>query len=161
MICAYIGIGSNLDNPQTHVEQAFEDVAAITHTRVLGRSPLYSSAALGPVQPDYINAAISIDTELPAQDLLLELQAIEARHGRQRTLRWGPRTLDLDILLYGDKLISTTKLTIPHSQLQKRNFVLYPLYDLAPKLTLPCGTSLGTLLAHCSSAGLSKLQGIQ
>jgi 2-amino-4-hydroxy-6-hydroxymethyldihydropteridine diphosphokinase len=157
MICAYIGIGSNLDDPQTHVVQAIEDLNTITDTLVRSHSPLYSSAALGPKQPDYTNAVVCIDTDLPAQNLLSALQVIEAKHGRQRTVRWGPRTLDLDILLYGDEIISSANLTIPHDQLKKRNFVLYPLYDLTPKLTLPCGTSIGTLVAQCPSAGLSKL----
>lgn len=158
MNCAYIGIGSNLDSPQTHVRQALEDLKNMTDSQLRSCSPLYRSTALGPEQPDYINAVVCIDTVLPAQGLLLELQAIEARHGRQRTVRWGPRTLDLDILLYADEIINSANLIIPHSQLQKRNFVLYPLYDLAPKLTLPCGTSIGTLLEQCSNAGLSKLQ---
>tara|TARA_B110000444_G_C18846900_1_gene602608 strand:+ start:1650 stop:2132 length:483 start_codon:yes stop_codon:yes gene_type:complete len=158
MICAYIGIGSNLDCPKRHVEQAFIDLENMARTLFGAHSELYSSAALGPEQPDYINAVVSIYTELTAQSLLSDLQKIETRHGRKRTIRWGPRTLDLDILLYGNEVINMADLIIPHSQLKKRNFVLYPLYELAPSLTLPCGTSLSTLLTECSGAGLKQIK---
>lgn len=159
MALVYIGIGSNLDEPKNHVEQAFVDLATVTNTTVLACSPLYQSVALGPgKQANFINAVASINTQLPADNLLIELQHIEARHNRQRTVRWGPRTLDLDILLFGSEVITSDHLTIPHRELKKRNFVLYPLYDLAPKLTLPCGTPIGTLLTQCGNLGLSRLQ---
>lgn len=157
-VLAYIGLGSNLDNPRQQVERALAALAALPATRLLRQSRWYQSAAIGPgAQPDYINGAALIATELDPHTLLLQLQAIEAEHGRQRLIRWGARTLDLDLLLYGAQQIHTDTLQVPHPRLQERNFVLYPLADLSPDLLLPDGTALTRLLAHCDSAGLHPL----
>lgn len=159
MITAYLGIGSNLDNPVAQVRLALKSLAAVPDTRLLGQSSLYRSAPLGPPdQPDYINAVARIHTALAPPALLDALQAIELAQGRVRTgERWGPRTLDLDILLYGDEIISTERLTVPHPGLQQRNFVLYPLQELAPQLVLPGLGGLDVLLAACSADGLERI----
>lgn len=159
MITAYLGIGSNLDNPLAQVRLALKSLAAVPDTRLLGQSSLYRSAPLGPLdQPHYINAVASIETALDPLALLDALQAIELAQGRVRTgERWGPRTLDLDILMYGDEIISTERLTVPHPGLQQRNFVLYPLQELAPQLVLPGLGGLDVLLAACSADGLERI----
>jgi 2-amino-4-hydroxy-6-hydroxymethyldihydropteridine diphosphokinase len=155
---AFIGLGSNLDDPSSHITQAFLDLDTIEQTQIDSYSPLYRSSAVGPgQQDDYINAAAKINTDLPAINLLRALQAIERKHKRVKTERWGPRTLDLDILLYGNEIIQNNELTIPHRQIAFRNFVLNPLFDLSPTLILPCGISIGTLLAQCAESSLIRL----
>jgi len=156
---AYIGLGSNLDNPEQQLRTAVAELDTLTGTRLAAVSSWYRSAPLGPAgQPDYINAVARIVTSLPPLALLRELQAVENRHGRVRTRRWGPRTLDLDILLYGDCQLSTPELCIPHPQLALRNFVIYPLAELAPDLTLPDGTALARLLAKVTPEGIVRLR---
>ena len=156
---AYIGLGSNLDNPQRQVAEAVEEIAAIADTTLVARSFWYRSAPVGPgEQPDYINGVVSIDTILDAHALLDALQAIENHHQRVRKIHWGPRTLDLDLLLYGDSIINSERLTVPHAHMKSRDFVLRPLADIKPDLTLPCGTDLESLLADCSSDGLFRIQ---
>lgn len=120
-------------------------------------SPLYRSVAVGPPQPDYLNAVAELDTTLEAELLLNLLQDIEKAHGRVRTLRWGARTLDLDLLLFGDLEIATDRLTVPHPAIKERNFVLQPLYDLQPELLFPDGTSVRECLQATGDAGLKKL----
>ena len=139
MTAAYVGLGSNLEDPQGQVRRALDELAHITDTRVTVRSPLYKSAPLGPQdQPDYINAVAALDTALTPLALLAALRRIEQRHGRVRDgTRWGPRSLDLDILLYGDVVMDTPELTLPHPGLPERAFVLYPLFDIAPHLAVP------------------------
>ena len=161
---AYIGLGSNLDNPLGQVQQAVEEIAQLPETRLLASSRWYRSDAIGPAgQPDYINGAVQIETALTPETLLQQLQNIENAHGRKRTVRWGARTLDLDILLFGDREIDTKTLTIPHRELAHRNFVLYPLADLNPALTLPNGAnsdeplSLNALLENCPATGIVAL----
>lgn len=155
---AFIGLGSNLDKPHRQVETAVAEVDALPRTRVTAHSPWYRSAPLGPPgQPDYINGVVAILTELAPETLLEQLQAIEDRHGRRRHQRWGARTLDLDILLYGNLTRSTAELTLPHPELAARNFVLYPLADLAPDLRLPDGTPLASLLANVDGNGIVRL----
>lgn len=141
---AYVGLGSNLDDPEAQVRRAVEALGHLPCSRLLRVSPLYRTAPLGPEdQPDYINAVAALDTELAPLQLLDELQRIEQQQGRQRgPLRWGPRTLDLDLLLYGEAVISSERLTVPHAGLCERPFVVFPLYALAPALTLPDGTPL-------------------
>lgn len=156
---AYIGLGSNLDDPKRQVAEAVEEIAAIADTALVARSPWYRSAPVGPEgQPDYINGVVSIDTTLEPHLLLDALQAIENNHQRVRKIHWGPRTLDLDLLLYGDTTISTERLTVPHAHMKSRDFVLRPLADLNPDLVLPCGTGLESLLADCTSDGLFRIQ---
>ena len=131
----------------------------LPNSTLLAHSPCYRSVAIGPGrQPDYINAVAKLQSRLSSLQLLHALQAIEDAHGRERHQRWGARTLDLDILLYGSETVNSSELTIPHPRLQERNFVLYPLYDLAPELALPCGTTIASLLARCPREGLLLFQ---
>lgn len=158
-IRAFIGLGSNLDNPIRHVRQACEDLAALPRSIQIAVSRLYRSRPLGPVkQPDYINAVAAIDTQLAPLELLNRLQDIELAHGRIRTgERWGPRTLDLDLLLYGEQVIDITHLQVPHPGLYERNFVLYPLQEVAPAVNIPGHGSIQTLIRDCSAEGLEPI----
>jgi 2-amino-4-hydroxy-6-hydroxymethyldihydropteridine diphosphokinase len=160
MIRVYVGLGSNLDEPVTQVRSALDALRGITATRRVNYSSLYRSAPLGPAdQPDYVNAVAALDTTLTAHGLLSELQQIERRHGRKRNAqRWGPRTLDLDLLLYGMEQIHDDTLTVPHPGLCERNFVLYPLYEIAPQLILPGLGGLGEYVARTSRQGLRQLE---
>ena len=160
-VTVYIGIGSNLLHPVEQVRQALANLAAMPGSHLLRHSPLYRSTPMGPVdQPDYINAVAVLATTLTPLDLLDALQKIEQRQGRVRGgQRWGPRTLDLDILLYGEQQIVTDRLTVPHPGLGERNFVLYPLADVADdKLYIPGLGLLGQLIRACSRQGLELLQ---
>jgi 2-amino-4-hydroxy-6-hydroxymethyldihydropteridine diphosphokinase len=136
---AYIGLGSNLDDPVAQVQRAFDLLRDLPNTQLTGRSSLYESAPFGPVeQPNFINAVASIATELNPADLLAQLQNIQRNQGRTAGgIRWGPRVLDLDLLLYGDVVIETTDLTVPHAGIAMRNFVLLPLRELSPDLFIP------------------------
>ena len=159
-VAAFIGLGSNLDDPRAQVTQAMDELAQIPATCLAARSPLYRSAPMGPQdQPDYINAVVRLDTALTAEALLDALQAIELAHHRQRTRHWGPRTLDLDLLLYGDAVINNARLQVPHPHMRERAFVLYPLADVAPGLMVPGLGALSDLLAVCPAAGLERLDG--
>lgn len=156
---AYIGLGSNLENPRLQVEQAFAELAALPDCELLACSPLYRSSAIGPgTQPDYINAVALLKTTLPPLALLDALQSIEQSHNRVRIEHWGPRTLDLDILLLDSLHIDSERLKVPHPYLTQRNFVLYPLADIAPTLHLPDGQSLQELIACCPRNGLARLE---
>jgi len=160
MIRAYIAIGSNLGDP---VAQARDAIAALNQSpdiQVVAESSLYSSTPMGPQdQPDYINAVVAIDTALSPQALLDQTQAIELEHGRVRKAeRWGPRTLDLDIVLYGELVHDCERLTIPHYGMKVREFVLYPLAEIAPDLILPDQTALQTLLTQVDRNGLAVWQ---
>jgi len=158
---AYIGMGSNLEEPHAQLHRAIEALRTISETRLTAVSHLYRSAPMGPAdQPDYINAVAMLDTRLTPLELLDALQAIEQAQGRVRGAeRWGPRTLDLDLLLYGVQQINSERLQLPHPGLAERNFVLYPLSELSPELVLPDGRSLRQLLAECSRQGLEQLEG--
>ena len=155
----YIGLGSNLDEPQQQVTVAIEQLQDIPHTEPRQISSLYRSRPMGPQdQPDYVNAVAMLKTSLDALALLDALQAIEASHDRKRDgQRWGPRTLDLDILLYGDEIINLPRLNVPHPGLHERAFVLYPLYEIKPDLVIPTRGKLSDLLADCPSEGLEKI----
>lgn len=157
MALAYIGLGSNLENPLAQVIRAFDELAEIPSTQLLARSPIYSSLPVGPEQPDYINAVALLDTRLAPLALLDALQAIEQAHARVRIQHWGPRTLDLDLLLYDDDIIEMERLKVPHPYLTQRSFVLYPLADITPDLHLPDGTALADLLNRCPADGLVRL----
>ncbi len=155
----YIGLGSNLEDPMIQIQRAITALSVLSRCRQLVCSPLYRSRAIGPGdQPDYINAVVALRTQLSPQQLLEELQAIENAQGRQRTIVWGPRTLDLDLLLYDKLRLDTPALTLPHPQMMGRNFVLCPLYDVAPDLVMVDGTPLATRLQALSTDGLEKLQ---
>ncbi|WP_237055198.1 2-amino-4-hydroxy-6-hydroxymethyldihydropteridine diphosphokinase [Microbulbifer sediminum] len=154
----YIGLGSNLSDPQRQLNAALTAIDSISGTRLLRCSSFYCSAPVGPgEQPDYINAVAEIETVLPPHGLLDQLQAIEAGQGREREIRWGARTLDLDILLFGEKILDTERLHVPHPRMAERNFVLLPLAELAPALVLPTGESLAALLQRCPPNRLEKL----
>ncbi|MDP2714965.1 2-amino-4-hydroxy-6-hydroxymethyldihydropteridine diphosphokinase [Rheinheimera sp.] len=155
----YIGLGANLDEPVEQLQQAVQALKQLAHSKLVTVSGFYGSKPMGPQdQPDYVNAVAAIDTTLGAEQLLDALQQIEQQQGRKRKAeRWGPRTLDLDILLYGDQVIATERLTVPHYGLRVREFVLYPLHDIAPQLSLPDGTVLSSLLAQVPLNGLQKL----
>lgn len=154
----YIALGSNLDEPVGQCLRAIEEIAAEPAITLVATSPLYHSAPLGPSdQPDYINAVIAIDTALPPLELLDILQQIEQGHNRVRERRWGPRTLDLDLLLYGERQIDLPRLTIPHPGLRLRNFVLLPLFDIAPELLLTDGTPIARLLSTLGREGIAPV----
>jgi len=132
---AFVGIGSNLEDPEQQVKNAFAELDRLPHTRVVRRSSLYRSAPVGyDAQPDFINAVVQLETGLAAERLLAELQALEARHGRARSFPNAPRTLDLDLLLFGDARRSSPELTLPHPRMHERAFVLRPLLEIAPQL---------------------------
>ncbi|NIP72622.1 MAG: 2-amino-4-hydroxy-6-hydroxymethyldihydropteridine diphosphokinase [Gammaproteobacteria bacterium] len=156
---AYVGLGSNLDDPSDQVHRAFEELDAIADTRVIERSALYRSPPMGPApQPDYINAAACLETMRTPAELLQALQGIEDAHGRARVgPRWGARTLDLDLLLYADWRIETPRLIVPHPGLHERAFVLYPLREVAGNVEVPGEGELETLIRRCSPAGLLRL----
>ena len=154
----YIGMGSNLADPADQLRSAVQALAQLPDCRFVGVSAFYHSDSLLPGQPRYTNAVTAIDSSLAPLALLDALQAIELDQGRERHERWGPRTLDLDILLFGDRLIDTPRLKVPHYHMQARPFVLYPLAELAPAtLTLADGRSLAQLLAECPFVGLERL----
>ncbi|MET0380200.1 MAG: 2-amino-4-hydroxy-6-hydroxymethyldihydropteridine diphosphokinase [Spongiibacteraceae bacterium] len=155
MTRSFVALGSNLEEPLAQLRQAFLHLQRLPLTELLRCSPLYQNPAIGPgAQPDYLNAVVELFTELSPHELLAELQLIETRQGRRREQHWGARTLDLDLLLYGDNNIDTADLQVPHRRMLQRNFVLYPLYDIAPDLLLPDGSPLRRHLDSCSSAGL-------
>ena len=155
---AWIGLGSNLEDPLAQVSTALQELKQLPDTTLAARSSLYRSDPVGPPgQPDYITAVAALDTRLEPEALLDALQAIEQMHQRVRKIHWGPRTLDLDLLLYGDQVISTPRLTVPHAYMAERNFVLWPLAELAPELILPDGRPLNTLLQHCPLGTLEKI----
>jgi 2-amino-4-hydroxy-6-hydroxymethyldihydropteridine diphosphokinase len=155
MVNAYIGLGSNLDNPKGHVKQALEDLKKLPKSQLLLASKLYLSKPVGPQdQDDFVNAVVLLVTKLEPLALLDQLQAIEQRHQRVRERHWGPRTLDLDLLLFGDQYIENSRLTVPHAELANRDFVVGPLFELCPELILPSGTRLEELLQQCPIDGL-------
>jgi len=132
---AYVGIGSNLEDPRAQVQAAFQELDKLPHTRVVKKSSLYRSAPIGYAdQPDFINAVAEIETSLSADEILVQLKAIETRHGRTRSFANAPRTLDLDLLLYGDARIRAKGLVVPHPRMHERAFVLKPLLEIAPQL---------------------------
>lgn len=156
---AFIGLGSNLLSPLRQVRQAICELAQLPASRLRAVSSLYRSDPLGPSgQPDYINAVAAIDTRLTPLQLLDGLQAIENRHGRRRgAVRWGPRTLDLDLLLYGDAVLDEPRLTLPHPEILQRAFVLRPLAEIAPELCLPGGQLLQQVCGTLSDEGLERI----
>lgn len=157
-VTAYIGLGSNLCNPLQQVSRARQTLATLAGCREAVHSSLYRSDPVGPPgQPDYINAVTRLETRLDPLALLDRLQAIEQAHNRVRKTHWGPRTLDLDLLLYDDRVIDQPRLQVPHPRLAERSFVLYPLAELNPRLTLPDGTPLQRLLHRCPMGSLQRV----
>ncbi|WP_282177248.1 2-amino-4-hydroxy-6-hydroxymethyldihydropteridine diphosphokinase [Vibrio nereis] len=160
MITAFIAVGSNLSDPVGQAQNAIEALKGLPSSEFIQSSMLYSSTPMGPQdQPDYINAVVEIKTKLTPLELLDCTQAIELEQGRVRKEeRWGPRTLDLDIILYGNEVIDSERLVVPHYGMKEREFVLYPLAEIAPNLTLPCGSRLEDLLKVVDKNGLNIWQ---
>jgi 2-amino-4-hydroxy-6-hydroxymethyldihydropteridine diphosphokinase len=156
---SYVGIGSNQAQPIKQAKQALTALNNIKGTTLVACSSLYSSKPMGPQdQPDYVNAVAILDTKLTAFELLDALQKIEQEQGRiRKENRWGPRTLDLDILLYGDQIINDDCLTVPHYGMKDREFVLHPLFEISPELQFPDGTYLRDIIKECNKNGLAVI----
>jgi 2-amino-4-hydroxy-6-hydroxymethyldihydropteridine diphosphokinase len=158
VIAAYVGIGSNQGNARAHVLAAFDELARLPDTYVSARSALYRSAPVdAPGQPDYVNAVAALDTELSAAQLFGALQDIERRHGRERPYPNAPRTLDLDLLTYGDMVLTSPMLTLPHPRMHQRAFVLRPLLELDPRAEVPGRGRAADLLAACAGQRVERL----
>ena len=159
MNTVFIGLGSNLDEPLLQIKSAVASLKEINDTKFISLSSNYRSAPMGPQdQPDYINAVAKVDTNLSAENFLDELQNIENKQGRVRKQHWGARTLDLDILLYSNEVISTERLTVPHIGISERNFVLLPLNDLVDDdFEIPSVGKISELLAACPMTGIKRL----
>ena len=160
MSCAFIALGSNLGEPLSQLQQAAAAISRLPGCDIVKTSSTYLSAAVGPgQQPDYLNAVMQLETQLAPLELLTALQIIENKQGRERQLRWGARTLDLDILLYDQQSVDHARLCIPHPRMAERNFVLYPLLEIShSNLMLPGGTELGTLVAACPRGELRRTE---
>ncbi len=161
---AYIGLGSNLEDPRSQLQHAFVDLAGLPDTHLVKRSSLYRSAPLGSPdqpdlssQPDFVNAVAKLATNLTPQALLHALLHIEHEHGRKRTFRNAPRTLDLDVLLYDDMQLHEHGLTIPHPQIHLRAFVLQPLLEIAPDIGIPGLGQAQRLLQACQGQVLERM----
>lgn len=157
----YIGIGSNLADPKQQVIDVIPHLDQIKHTRLLDQSSLYLSEAISDIpQEDYINAIVCVGTTLKPMELLLELQAIEHAFYRQREndLKWAPRTMDLDIILFGDIQQNDTHLCIPHKEMKNRLFVLLPLQEVAGELYIPALGSISYLIQHAPKQRINKLE---
>jgi 2-amino-4-hydroxy-6-hydroxymethyldihydropteridine diphosphokinase len=159
LIRAYVALGSNLDAPRAQVRRALAELSELPGTTLVAQSSLYRTPPMGPQdQPPYINAVAALDTNLSAINLLKALLGIERAHGRVRGgERWGPRTLDLDVLLYGDQQIDDASLTVPHPGIADRAFVLYPLSEIAPGIVIPGKGALPALLASCPPEGIERM----
>jgi 2-amino-4-hydroxy-6-hydroxymethyldihydropteridine diphosphokinase len=158
---AYIALGSNLAEPARQLQQAIDALAILPLSKLVARSSLYRSPALVAPgcsgQPDYLNAVAAIDTALAPQALLAALQQIEHSQGRVRNERWGARTIDLDLLLYGDLQLQSVALTLPHYALTERGFVVLPLLEIAPDLILPDGRALASLRAQLDDSSVQRV----
>ncbi|WAH54026.1 2-amino-4-hydroxy-6-hydroxymethyldihydropteridine diphosphokinase [Pseudescherichia vulneris] len=154
MTRVYIALGSNLASPLTQVNAAIAALGTIPDSRVVAVSSFYRTPPLGPQdQPDYLNAAVALETSLAPEALLDHTQRIELDQGRVRKAeRWGPRTLDLDIMLFGSETIATPRLTVPHYDMKNRGFMLWPLFEIAPELHFPDGETLASVLARLGAA---------
>lgn len=156
---AYVGIGSNLQGPARQVENAAALLAEIPGARLTAMSSLYRSGAFGGVeQPEFVNAVAAVLTTLSAMDLLAELQAIEHRQGRERgEARWGPRIIDLDLLVYSGEKIDTAELSVPHPGIGERNFVLLPLVEIAPDLVIPGLGRVASIPVNLDEPSISRI----
>ncbi|NQY26546.1 MAG: 2-amino-4-hydroxy-6-hydroxymethyldihydropteridine diphosphokinase [Piscirickettsiaceae bacterium] len=155
----YIGLGSNLGDPIAQVKSAIAALNNLECVSVIACSSLYASPPMGPQdQPDYINAVAELATRLSAHELLDQLQAVEQQQGRMRNRHWGERTLDLDLLVYGERVIDDDRLHVPHPGIALRSFVLYPLAEIAPDLEIPKLPSMKQLLKQCPRDGLKKIE---
>ena len=156
-VTAYVGVGSNLGASEALVEAAIDAVARLPQTRSRSRSSLYRSAPIDATGPDFVNAVVAIETTLAAPALLARLHDIEARHGRERSTRNAPRTLDLDLLLYGDRVIDEPGLVVPHPRLHERAFALLPLLEIAPDIDVPGRGRAADLLAVVGTQAVARL----
>jgi 2-amino-4-hydroxy-6-hydroxymethyldihydropteridine diphosphokinase len=157
-VVAYVALGANLEDPQAQVIAGFAALDALPQTRLIARSALYRTAPVGyREQPDFINAAAAIETTLSPQALLAALLAIEGTRGRVRTFANAPRTLDLDLLLYGTKIVQEPGLTVPHPRMHERAFVLAPLAEIAPDVVVPGGGRVAELLAATDSRDVKRI----
>ena len=156
---AYIGLGSNLDQPKKQLSAALVEIQQHPQISIQACSHLYSSLPMGPQdQPDYVNAVCQITTSLGPIELLDFLQSVERTHGRERKAhRWGPRTLDLDILIYNNQRIESERLTVPHYDMRYREFVLVPLFEIAPDMVMHDGRPLTLWVAECQLEGLKRM----
>jgi 2-amino-4-hydroxy-6-hydroxymethyldihydropteridine diphosphokinase len=155
---AYIGLGSNLEDPQNQLRRAFADIDKLPDTRLAARSSRYRSAPIGLLdQPDFVNAVAKIETSLTPQALLQALLHIEHQHGRERTFRNAPRTLDLDVLLYDDMQLHEHGLTIPHPQMHLRAFVLQPLLEIEPDAAIPGIGKVAEAMEQCVDQRLERI----
>jgi 2-amino-4-hydroxy-6-hydroxymethyldihydropteridine diphosphokinase len=159
LVPAYVGLGSNLDDPAAQLKSALLALAHLPGARLVAHSALYRNPPMGPQQqPDFVNAVAGMLTSLPPGQLMAELRRIERAHGRRRDgVRWGPRRLDLDLLLYGALQMESDTLTLPHPGLAARPFVLVPLCELAPGLRIPGSTTVARLAAAADAASLVRL----
>jgi 2-amino-4-hydroxy-6-hydroxymethyldihydropteridine diphosphokinase len=157
-VTAYIGLGANLARPRAQLRAAFDELARLPGTRLAARSELYRSAPLGyAAQPDFVNAVARIETELAPEALLAALHDIESRHGRERSFANAPRTLDLDLLLYGGQTIAREGLVVPHPRLHERAFVLAPLVELDPEAEIPGRGRAVDWLARCAGQRIERI----
>lgn len=135
---AFVGLGANLDDPRAQLLRAFDELARLPRTSLSARSSFWRSAPIGhPDQPEFVNAVAKLETDLAADELLARLLDIELAHGRERSFANAPRTLDLDLLLHGDEVLATPRLTLPHPRMHERAFVLEPLLEVAPDAVIP------------------------
>lgn len=157
---AYVALGSNLDDPASQIERAFSALSELSDCRLVSRSRRYRTQPLGPQdQPEFVNAAAGLLTTLTARELLVALKNLERMLGRDvPVVRWGPRRIDLDLLVYADAQISESDLVVPHRGLPERNFVLYPLRDIAPDLHVPGHGRVSQLAARVGAAGLAAFE---
>jgi 2-amino-4-hydroxy-6-hydroxymethyldihydropteridine diphosphokinase len=155
---AYVGLGSNLGKSTDTLAAALAELERIPGTRVVKRSSLYRSAPLGYAeQPEFVNAVAALDTSLQPLELLHELQAVEARHGRSRSFANAPRTLDLDLLLFSNKVVHEQGLTLPHPRMHERAFVLKPLVEIAPDVEVPGRGAAKDLLERCATQDVERI----
>jgi 2-amino-4-hydroxy-6-hydroxymethyldihydropteridine diphosphokinase len=157
---AYVALGSNLDDPQAQVQRAFVALGELPRTRLELRSSLYRSAPMGPLeQPEFVNAAAGLLTQLEAPDLLRELKALETRLGRAApVVRWGPRLIDLDLLVHGTTCVASDSITVPHPGIAERAFVLVPLAEISPCLEVPGVGRVDALAQRLGAAGLQRIK---
>lgn len=154
---AFVGIGANLGDARAAVADAIDRLARLPGTRLVSHSSSYRTAPIDSSGPDYINAVACIDTELDPHALLAALQQIEQAHGRERPYRNAPRTLDMDVLLYGDRVIDSLDLTVPHPRMLERAFVLVPLLEIAPDAAVPVHGPASAFLANVAIQAITKL----
>ncbi len=160
MTVAYVGMGANLGDPETQLEAAWQALGRIERTKAIARSSLYRSAPMGYAQqPDFLNCVAKIDTGLGPETLLEALQDIERELGRERSFPNAPRTIDLDLLLFGNRRIDTPGLTVPHPRMHERAFVLAPLAELDPRVQIPGLGSAADLLRACSGQRIERIGG--